>query len=386
MDIHYQDKNLIVTYLQIFLRENVGMTVHRVVPRDRRYPAYYEITTNETIKVTGDYNEQTYTALALYMAYNYPNEGFPKKWTVSPVTNKWYSEDYYYTGNQDELIDVISNNISNYSQDSRLIEVPERVLAYIFGEVATPESSPEEILRVKQKIYSEIYADDTHREPLQYHQKMFDEIICRQLEILEKYQSGLSTTETTLVGQYLVKYDRKTNTKEETSELKNDFKVRRTAIETSVVLKTSGSSSDILSKFNMEYGSDDSVIKSHEESRIISIKLIYTDSKGKLTEMTSDKVSYHQGLESYYEISFDTLPNLSSVETIVVNYELPYESYSVVSGLIVFKEPLQKGQEVVVVQTVLESEPPEQLKGFKVTGYFDPWTERFMKEGTVRDV
>lgn len=382
MDINYQDKNLIVMYLQIFLRESVGMTVRKVIPRDKLKSTFYEITTNESIKVTGYYNEQTYTAIALYMAYNYPNEGYPLKWTLKPSTNKWYSEDYVYTGDQEELLKVIANNLSNYSQDRRLIYIPERVLSYVFNEVVTQDSTPEEILRVKQKIYYNIYADEDHREPLQYHKRMFDEIVKRQLEILQKYQSSLNTITTTLTGEYL----RQKNDKgvfEKTSILKNNFRVQRSAIETLVTATDSDSLAEILRKYNGTYSVETSTIRLSQISTVYSIKLVYRDSSGKLVEVISEEVNT---INSSYEIKFKELPPESDIETVTVTYDLPYESYSIASGVIVFKEPLEEDQTVVVTQKVIEAELPEQLEGFKITGYFDPWTERFMKEGAVADV
>lgn len=153
MVIKYQDNNLIVSYLQIFLREYFSYTVRKVIPRKKSEPFYYEIVNTEPLKITGYYNAQTYSSLALYMAYNYPKEGYPVKWT-SVDNISWKSEDFFYDGsNDEELLKVISDNMENLTINRSVIEVPERVLSYVFGEVVSPSSTPEEILRVKTMIY-----------------------------------------------------------------------------------------------------------------------------------------------------------------------------------------------------------------------------------------
>lgn len=81
MVINLQDSNLVVNYLQIFLRDTFGVTLRKAPDNtDVAQGTAYEITMNEPIKVTGVYNLQTYLSIALYMAFNYPNEGYPYRW------------------------------------------------------------------------------------------------------------------------------------------------------------------------------------------------------------------------------------------------------------------------------------------------------------------
>ena len=160
--VNYQDKSLVVSYIQIYLKEYFGITLKKYVPRQRSKSPYYEITNNDPIKVTGYYNTQTYTSLALYMAFNYPEEGYPCRWkeVVKDETGltSWVSEDFVYNEEDSasliELIDIIKTNVENFPIHRETIQVPERVISYILGEVVTPRSSDEEILRIKKIVYS----------------------------------------------------------------------------------------------------------------------------------------------------------------------------------------------------------------------------------------
>lgn len=169
MTINYQDKNLIVMYLQIFLKEYFGTTVRKVIPASRLKSDYYEITSSDPIKVTGYWNLQSYSALALYIAQNFPNEGFPYTWTPEEVGTRvvWNKSDSFNENDQndivfhtplseDKLLKIISNNMEYSISNKQTVEVPERILSYVFNEVVTPSSTPEEILRIKRMIYTEV--------------------------------------------------------------------------------------------------------------------------------------------------------------------------------------------------------------------------------------
>ena len=161
MDINYQDNNLIVMYLQIFLKDYFNTFLQKKKPYVKEDPEEsgnyavvvdeYEIINNQEIEVTGYWNVQSYTSLALYMAYNYPNEGYPMKW-IETSDNEHIAKDYIYTGNQEELIEVIVNNIESLIRFRGSLMVPERVLSYIFDEVVNPQSADTEILRVRKLL------------------------------------------------------------------------------------------------------------------------------------------------------------------------------------------------------------------------------------------
>lgn len=242
MVINLQDRNLIVNYLQIFLRDVFGITLRKVSDlNDIALTNVYEITVNDPIKVTGSYNTQTYLSLALYMAFNYPNEGYPYKWEMSQesssewiaypyepsklrltlqtvagkvsfpskgtnetednyenqcreVYKKFYlmlpeeivkSQDVYdYDGllryflnaqmmsqcinglesKEDVtddtvrgcLVNVLVANLNSLAINPVAAQVPERVLAYVFNEVASSLSEEDEIYRVQKLLYSKI--------------------------------------------------------------------------------------------------------------------------------------------------------------------------------------------------------------------------------------
>ena len=175
MELKYQDKNLIATYLQIYLRDYYGLTVQKKIKRNRIDPDTYELTTSTPIQLTGYLNSQTYSSIAMYMVRNYPNEKYPTLWvqdsgTWIPTTDV-YDQFEKETKSSDEehilrkdiiipqeeegqIIDVIVSNMENLSYDSNTISVPRRVLSYLFGEVVSPLSTPEEVLRVKSYLKS----------------------------------------------------------------------------------------------------------------------------------------------------------------------------------------------------------------------------------------
>ena len=189
--ITYQSKGILVTYLQIFLREYLNVSVSKVVPRNRTQSSYYVIDSNNPIRVTGYWNQQSYSALALYMAMNYPHEKYPCLWKRIYDDNQnliWEKDESYEynpaSPDTDTLISIISSNMENSLFYKDAISVPERVLSYILGEVVTPSSSPEEILRIKKLIYTTPIAQ---RGALVYDRAMVDYIESIQQEIIDKY-------------------------------------------------------------------------------------------------------------------------------------------------------------------------------------------------------
>lgn len=188
MVINYQDKNIIIMYIQIFLKEHFNYTVHKVTPRRKSLASYYEITNNDPLKVTGYHNLQTYSALALYMAYTYPNEGYPVLWKRvtdnSNNTNLWVSEDFYYNGsNDDELLNVIISNLENSLNYKGTVQIPERVLSYIFNEVVTENSTDDEILRIKKLIGDNL----NYKEALKYTEEFSDQVKQIQQSLIDQY-------------------------------------------------------------------------------------------------------------------------------------------------------------------------------------------------------
>lgn len=229
MVINFQDRNLIVSYLQLILKETFGVTL-TTSDSSLNYSLdkSYEITMNQPVKVTGTYDLPTYFSLALYMAFNFPNEQYPYRldffnhewvrfpykpeelknsinliienylkglWTWETVSTDY--QEWYYNlpaekklkyldweslvrnfNSQDDLIDVckgclfekrdfdnsdvrsclvkilvanMKTSVTNYDA----LQVPERVLSYIFDEVVTPVSSNDEVFRAQKILYGE---------------------------------------------------------------------------------------------------------------------------------------------------------------------------------------------------------------------------------------
>lgn len=244
MSINYHDKTLSVMYLQIFLKEYFGLSVRKRTDRLSYKVSLegagttadmYEITGSYPIKVTGYYNEQTYSSLALYMAYSYPREGFPYRWRqVSKDSWESYGfiersrdgtsvervklktkenkiiegilevvDDKYVIVRDDEkrevicddreilskeidrrLISVISTNMENLFVNNS-IAIPDRVLSYVFNEVVTSKSTPEEIIRVKKLLHESIIVKDS----LSYDKDLFNKILNVQRDFVKKYSS-----------------------------------------------------------------------------------------------------------------------------------------------------------------------------------------------------
>lgn len=114
MTIQFQDKNLIVSYLQLFLREVSGLTLKITDSSVTDYSANttYEITMSTPIAVDGTFTLQTYFSTALYMAYNYPKEGYPELWYQDK--GQWVSEDYA----PDKLKSSVNLMIDGADEDS----------------------------------------------------------------------------------------------------------------------------------------------------------------------------------------------------------------------------------------------------------------------------
>lgn len=217
MRLKLNDSNLIVSYVQIMLRDFLGLSIRssEFVRSTSTFETNYEVTASYPVEVTGVYNEETYSAASLYMAINYPYEGFPVRYdslgngqfiktyfdldliknTVKWISS-WYSKvlnketyenqtvpDYevmdwdtfnlYFSDIRStrELFDnksgisgfiksavlsFVSNNIDNSTESEVFTELPERVLSYFFGEVVTPQSSRDEIYRIQRKLYDDL--------------------------------------------------------------------------------------------------------------------------------------------------------------------------------------------------------------------------------------
>lgn len=376
MDIYYQDRNLIVTYLQIFLKDNVGAVVRKVTPRSKSIKPYYEISSNEEIKVTGYWTPQSYSALALYMAYNYPNEGYPLKWTKTELDGSvvWKSEDYVYDDNQDELVSIIGSNLEDYSyakasssrsERTDLLYVPGRVLSYIFNEVVSSLSSPSEILRIKKMLYPSIYADSLHKNPLSYGEDLFNDVIKIQQSWVDRYTLSWSTS----TDEYVVEEEGTNKIKLETQLVKVIPKTVGRVIDTD-------SSKDAYYKFNQNKAA---LVITLPSDNLLKVQVYGTDKSGAVKlEVVDDtsKFIYDKNTEEFL-VNLDS--SFISVSEVVVDYVV-LSSYCAPTGELKFATPLSKGQVIYIDKTShTYLNLPDGYEGFKVTGYVDPWTEKLIK-------
>jgi len=156
MSLTMRDNDIVASFLQIFLKEFSGLTLNKIeANRFNDYTEEWVISSSKPIKVTGFYNTQTYGALAIWMARNYPKEGYPIKWSVDDKGIWSYTEYDAEADDEDmtELKNTILNNIDFLSIKPDAIDVPDRVLSYVFGEVVSPLSERDEITRVQKLIY-----------------------------------------------------------------------------------------------------------------------------------------------------------------------------------------------------------------------------------------
>lgn len=384
MDIHYQDRNLIVAYLQIFLKENMGAVVHKVTPRSKSEKPYYEISSNDLIKVTGYWTPQSYSALALYMAYNYPNEGFPYKWTKQEGVNSisWKSEDYIYDGGDTtELVKIIGDNLDNYayakasstkSDQYDLLYVSERVLAYIFNEVVTKSSTPAEIFRVKTMMYPTIYVDSDHQHPLTYDEELFNDIVKIQQDWVDRYTLSWNTE----VVEYILQ--------EDLSKIKLKPRMCKVIpqIYNEVILSKNDPSRTTDEYYQFTQNSQSLSLKLPSK-QIVKLSVKGTDSSGAVSEEEYTLPSEGDSPFTYEESLDLNIVTLSKkyfeITEVVVSYEIT-SKYEIPTGWLTLSKVFSKDTKIYIKQTTYSDlNLTDEFKGFKVTGYVDPWTEKLIK-------
>lgn len=392
MDIHYQDKNLIVMYLQIFLRENMGAVVHKVTPRSKSIKPYYEISSNDIIKVTGYWTPQSYTALALYMAYNYPNEGFPYKWTRQEGVNDitWESEDYIYDGGDTtELVKIIGDNLDNYayakasstkSEQYDLLYVPGRILSYIFKEVVTPKSSPSEVFRVKTMMYPTIYANESNKYPLSYDENLFNDIVKIQQDWIDRYTLSWNKT----IDEYTV-VKGKNETFVEVKEV--TLKPRLSQVTPMIygeVLLSQNDSSRLVNRYYEFVSNSSSLSLKLPSTQVDKIVIQGIDSSGASSKVTivreegADSINYNKSLN---RTVVDLGRKFSELNSVEVSYKIE-SKYTIPTGKLVFNEVFSSTSDLKIYLEKISYSSlnlTDDFKGFKVTGYVDPWTEKLIK-------
>lgn len=111
MLIKLRDTSLFVTYLQVFLKERLGLTVNRLG----------HITSSETLKITGIYDVPTFQSLVIYMTTYYPNERFPNIYYVTSVDDPegYHVYKFEYDFNSlDKTITSYKDSYSDYSKET----------------------------------------------------------------------------------------------------------------------------------------------------------------------------------------------------------------------------------------------------------------------------
>lgn len=302
MTIGLQNRSLEVTYIQLFLKEYFGINLRKSIQKyTRSAKDRYEISQNEEIKVTGTYTAETYTAIALYMMFNYPNEQFPERWDLrGSSTTDWYKTPF----DKSKLILTI-----NYLIESKFIN----------------------------KIGDEITED-------KYNQFVEDqETYFTYEELIKYFENELSL--------YDLLYDKEhySNNKYFTEEDVNSCIV-------------------VFLSHNLEVLPFQSRVVEINE-RILSYFL------DEVVTATSDpdEIMRVQKLMYPYEMTYDKAGRFFEAE---VNDEGKVVRNSM-------EQDIRNLQQGLIKRYSVSGEflPPEGFIGFKVTGYFDPWTEWAVKGG-----
>lgn len=112
MIIGSQNRGMLVTYIQAFLKEFFGVNLIKSVQYYARATKdRYEIRQSDSLRISGVYTSETYTAIAIYMAYNYPNEQFPERWDRrSEGSSEWVRTPFNQTKVTDTMNYLIETN------------------------------------------------------------------------------------------------------------------------------------------------------------------------------------------------------------------------------------------------------------------------------------
>lgn len=88
----------------------------------------------------------TYDEIQLYTTAQLP---------LTELVNSYINNNLAFTTQsaQSGVVAFLTNNLSYISQNNQIAEVPDRVISYILGEVVTPNSLSDEIMRVQQLLY-----------------------------------------------------------------------------------------------------------------------------------------------------------------------------------------------------------------------------------------
>lgn len=88
----------------------------------------------------------TYDEIQLYTTAQLP---------LTELVNSYINNNLAFTTQsaQSGVVAFLTNNPSYISQNNQIAEVPDRVISYILGEVVTPNSLSDEIMRVQQLLY-----------------------------------------------------------------------------------------------------------------------------------------------------------------------------------------------------------------------------------------
>lgn len=88
----------------------------------------------------------TYDEIQLYTTAQLP---------LTELVNSYINNNLAFTTQsaQSGVVAFLTSNLSYISQNNQIAEVPDRVISYILGEVVTPNSLSDEIMRVQQLLY-----------------------------------------------------------------------------------------------------------------------------------------------------------------------------------------------------------------------------------------
>ena len=106
--------------------------------------------------ILGDDNtEDNAIDISKYLTYDEIQLYITAQSSLTSLVNSYISKKLTFTTQsaQSGVVAFLTNNLSYISQNNQIAEVPDRVISYILGEVVTPNSLSDEIMRVQQLLY-----------------------------------------------------------------------------------------------------------------------------------------------------------------------------------------------------------------------------------------
>lgn len=155
------DTSLIVSYIQIKLKESLCSTAQILVKHLNQEEAENVVLVPNGTVVSGVYNKDTYKALAVYVYSLYPNEGFPYYYEeheegLEVAEDIKIVDEESLNPSEKTLEEIIKHNIELSDKYPEVLNIPDRVIMYFLNSVISNSSSDDDILEIESFIYGSI--------------------------------------------------------------------------------------------------------------------------------------------------------------------------------------------------------------------------------------